>query len=300
MGEALREDVFPLFRTHWRAKTGHDVDLLDSFAASGTIANQIVNGTPADIAIFSHPGDADRVVEGGRATRDWRLGPNGGILNRTPMVIAVRKGNPKGVASFADLGRPGLDLVHPDPLTSGGAKWGILAEYAEPIMNARSRGREPNPEAAYTQLLSIWRNVKAQAPSARAAKTQFDKSGIGDALVTYEVETLMDAPDKRPEVVVPRTTILCEHPVVLVDKNIGAAERPAVEEFLRFLFTEDAQRAFVKHGFRSIFPALDKENGDLGPLENAYTVESLGGWREADRAIVEAAWKGRVLAEASR
>jgi ABC-type sulfate transport system substrate-binding protein len=302
LSEVLNEEIFPLFQAHWRHKTGGRIQFVDSFNASGTVANQVVLGAPADIAIFSHPGDADRVWKSGAAYSDWRTGPNGGIVNRTPILIATRKGNPKAINGFGSLGRPDVQIVHPDPLTSGGAQWAILAEFAEPIIVARSHGRTVDEQVGYEQLLSIWRNVTAQAASARAARTQFDQ-GFGDAIVTYEVELLLDqARGKKDglEIVVPRSTILCEHPVVLLDRNISESEMPAVKEFYDFLFTEPAQRAFVRHGFRSIYPALDAANPSLARVEYPFTVDAIGGWTEARERIVEQIWKGRVLAEAKR
>lgn len=300
VGEPLREDVFPLFRKRYLADTGRDVEFLDSFAASGIVTNQIINGTPADVAILSHPGDADRLVQARCARHDWREGPHGGILNRTPMVIAVRKGNPKGIRDFASLGRPDVSIVHPDPTTSGGAQWGVFAEYAEPLMLARAKGRTPSPDVAHAQLLSIWRNVTAQAPSARAARTQFDQ-GFGDALVTYEVEVLLDRQQNQDiEIVVPPATILSEHPIVVIDRNVRKGERDAVDAFVRFLYTEEAQAAFVRHGFRAVLPGLDAANPHLARLEHPYTIGDLGGWTKAQQEIVEDLWKGRLLAEARK
>ncbi|HVY60257.1 MAG TPA: substrate-binding domain-containing protein [Planctomycetota bacterium] len=300
VSEALREDIFPLFRDQWRSEHGGDIEFIDSYAGSGTIANQIVNGAPADVAILSHPGDAERVARA-RSTRDWRAGEHGGIVNRTPIAIAVRKGNPKGIQTFGDLGRAGIRVVHPDPLTSGGAQWAVLAEYAEPILRDRATGRPPSTETAAAQLAAIWRNVVAQAPSARAARTQFDQD-FGDALVTYEVELLLDrARGTSPvDTVVPAFTILCEHPVVILDRNIDPAKLPVVEAFVKFLASPKAQRAFVRHGFRSIDPALDAANPGLARLDHPCTIADLGGWDEAQREIIEDAWKGHALAEARK
>lgn len=300
LAEPLKDEIFPLFREKWRRETGTDVEFVDSYAASGTIANQIVNGTPADVAIFSHPGDADRVVSARRSRLDWRAAPYGGIVNRTAIAILVRKGNPHRIERFADLGKPGIALIHPDPLTSGGAQWALLAEYAEPIQNAARRNVAPPHEVAEAQLAAIWRNVVAQAPSARAARVQFDH-GFGDAVVTYEVELYTDiSRGGEAEMVIPETTILTEHPVVVIDRNVGDAERPAVDAFVAFLTGDEAQRAFVRYGFRSVRPDLDATNPKLARIANAYTVADLGGWDESRRAIVERVWRGSVLAGGRR
>lgn len=300
VAEPLRERIFPAFRTQWKQATGEDLDFVDSFAGSGTVANQISYGAPAHVAILAHPGDADRIVTARMTLHDWRELPHQGILNRTPFVINCRPGNPCEIRSFASLTRPGLKIVHPDPLTSGGAQWAILAEYGAPLFEARSRGLPPDPAQAEGQLLAIWRNVVAQAPSARAAKMQFD-SGYGDALITYEVEDLLELrAGKKVEYVTPTTTILTEHVVVVVDHNIGPRERPAVDAFVRYLWSEDAQRVFVDYGYRSVYPWLDDANPRLKPIPNAFTAQDLGGWSRARAEIVDRIWEHRILPEVHR
>lgn len=300
LAEPLRDEIFPLFRARWRRESGEDIDFVDSFAASGTIANQIVNGTPAHVAVFSHPGDADRVAAAGRVRTPWRGRPHGGILNRTAIIILVRHGNPKGIRTFRDLGRPGIALLHPDPLTSGGAQWAVLAEYAEPILLARDRGVRLDPEVARAQLTDIWRNVVAQAPSARAARSQFD-TGFGDAVVTYEVEVFSDLASGRPaEMVVPERTILTEHPLVVLDGDIAPSERRAVDAFVAYLHSEEAQRVFVRHGFRSVLPQVEADEGPYARIPRAYTVAELGGWDDARSSIVEHVFTQSVLAEVRR
>ena len=301
MGEVLREEIFPRFREKWLAERGIAVDFVDSYAGSGTVANQIVYGAPADVAILSHPADADRIVACGASKRGWRGQPHGGYVNRTPWAIVVRPGNPKGIRDFSDLGRPDIRIVHPDPLTSGGARWAILAEYGAPLVRAKSEGVPQRPDLAFEQLRSIWHNVVAQAPSARAALGQFN-AGFGDALITYEVEILFDTAHGRAlEAVLPPVTIASEHPVVIVDRNVEAAEREAVEAFVDFLWTEPAQRAFVRFGFRSATDSrLDALNPRFGKVLHMFTSDDLGGLVKVEAEIVEGIWKGRVLPELKR
>jgi sulfate transport system substrate-binding protein len=203
----------------------------------------------------------------------------------------VRPGNPHGVADFADLAQPGIGIVHPDPLTSGGAQWAILAEYGSVLF---SGGDEAQAEE---QLLGIWRNVVAQAGSARAARTQFE-TGFGDALITYEQEAVYDLGRGRltAEIVYPRSTILSEHIVVVVDDNIASEDRDAVAAFIDYLWSDAAQQIFVEHGFRSVKEALNAGQPAFGFIEFPFTVEDLGGWQAARAEIVEAVWKDHVLA----
>jgi len=296
LGEVMNEGVFPAFQTEWEEATGERVEFVTSFSGSGTITNQMILGVPAEVALLSLELDAMRLEAAGViAGPTWRDLPYSGVVNRTPFIILVRPGNPLGIHDFSDLARPGVGVVHPDPLTSGGAQWAILAEYGSAL---RMTGDE---ELAFEQLLGIWRNVVAQAASARAARTQFE-SGFGDALVTYEQEVLTDLASGRleAEIVYPRSTILSEHTLVVLDRNIAPEEEGFVNALVDFLWTEPAQRIFVQYGFRSILPELNESNPSLAAIEDPFTVADLGGWALAKEQIIDAVWKARVLPEVGR
>lgn len=293
LGEVMNDGIFPAFAADWEARTGEAVEFISSFAGSGTITNQLILGVPAQVAILSLELDAWRLVDNHvLAGPTWRDLPHEGIVNRTPFIILVRPGNPKQITDFSDLTRPGIGIVHPDPMTSGGAKWAILAEYW-PALQASG-----DEQAAYEQLLGIWRNVVAQAASARSARTQYE-SGFGDALITYEQEVVADRAAGRlqSEIVYPHSTILSEHTVVVLDRNIAPNERALVEAFTAFLWGETAQRIFVDYGFRSVDDALNVANPGFGVIEAPFTVEDVGGWREADQDIIQSIWIERVLPE---
>jgi ABC-type sulfate transport system substrate-binding protein len=226
----------------------------------------------------------------------WRMLPHEGVVNRTPIVIMVRPGNPKQIHDFVDLTRPGIGVVHPDPLTSGAANWAIAAEYG-----AGLRAHPENPEAGYELLLGIWRNVVAQAASARAARTQFDL-GFGDALITYEQEGLWDqARDQlHGEIVYPHSTIFTEHTLVVVGRNASAGERPLLDSLAAFLWSEPAQRMFVHNGFRSVNDSLVRADSAFGQIEDPFFIGDLGGWKHAKSEIVDRVWRDRVLKEIDR
>ena len=292
LGEVFNEAVFPAFETRWRATRGEEVEILGSFASSGTITNQVILGVPADLVLVSLELDALRLAEAGVvAPGSWRRLPHSGVVNRTPFVILVRPGNPKRIGGFEDLARPAVEIVHPDPLTSGGANWAIIAEYG-----AGMRERPERPDAGFELLRGVWKNVVAQASSARAARTQFE-NGFGDALVTYEQEALWDRSrgKLRADVVYPRRTVLSEHTLAVVEKNVTAEERPIIEEFTRFLWSEEAQRLFVEYGFRSVVEEWNAGNPGFSRIEDPFTIEAFGGWKAAKRDIVDAVWKARVL-----
>jgi sulfate transport system substrate-binding protein len=297
LGEAMTEGIFPSFQTQWRRQTGETVEFASSFAGSGTVTNQILLGVPADVAILALEPDAERLATGGATSPgSWRKLPFSGVVNRTPFVILVRPGNPKKIRRFADLARPGVAVVHPDPLTSGGANWAILAEYG-----AGLRAPGGSPESARRLLSGIWRNVVAQAASARAARTQFE-NGFGDALITYEQEAAWDRSlGKLPfDVVYPESTILSEHVAVLIERNVSPKRRRLIEEFLRFLWSETAQRTFVRYGFRSVESRYESTGTASAAIPDAFTVESLGGWSRAKPEIIDAVWRNQVLRELHR
>ncbi|MCW5848859.1 MAG: substrate-binding domain-containing protein [Anaerolineae bacterium] len=297
LGEVMNQSVFPAFQQEWQARTGERVEFISSFGGSGTVTNQVIMGVPAELALLSLELDAQRLSDNGVVpAQSWRRLPQGGIVNRTPFVILVRPGNPKGIRDFTDLTRPDVKVIHPDPLTSGGANWAIVAEYG-----AGMRGQPGNPSAGYDLLLGVWRNVVAQAASARAARTQFD-NGFGDALITYEQEALYDqARGKlRAEVVYPHSTVLSEHTLVVVERNIPARDRDLVDAFVAFLWSESAQRLFVQGGFRSVDDKLNAGNPAFGVIADPFRIDDLGGWAKAKREIVDAVWKSKVLKELGR
>src|SRR5207247_9942056 len=232
---------------------------------------------PAEGALLSLGLDAHRIADARIVPPEaWRRLPQRGVLNRTPFVILVREGNPKGIRDFADLVRPGIAIVHPDPFTSGGANWAILAEYGAA---ARGSGGRSGGERL---LLGIWQNVVAQAASARAARTQFE-NGFGDALITYEQEAIRDLARGRlrAEIVYPRSTIFSEHTLVVVDKNIAIEQRELVEAFVAFLWSDPAQSIFVKFGYRSMNETLNESNPLFGHIQDPFLIRDFGDWPQA-------------------
>lgn len=296
MKEPLEKAIYPGFAAKWKSEHGTDVNFTSSFAGSETITNQILQGVKAEIAILSIERDADRLKQGGFVTSDWQAAPNKGIINKTPFVILVRQGNPKGIHDFADLTKPGVKLIHPDPVSSGGAQWSVLAIYGSELVKSEKQFGERDPARGLQLLKAVWKNVIATPGSAREARTQFE-TGFGDALVTYELEGLMMKEAKKTpfEIVVPQATILSEHPAVVVDRNVSSAKRPVADAFIQYLSTEEAQRAFVKYHFRSVsYENLNLENKELAHIEMPFTIEYFGGWAKAYPEVIEGIFKNQV------
>lgn len=295
MKEVMEKEICPAFATKWKREHGQEIKFESSFAGSETITNQILQGVPADLAILSIDRDAQRLSEGKATTVDWHKYPHQGIVNKTPFVILVRKGNPKGIQDFGDLGKPGVKVIHPDPVSSGGAQWSILAIYGSELKKSEVETGSPDTVRATHMLQAIWKNVMSTPDSARAARTQFE-TGFGDALITYELEgILMKAAGAEIDVVIPKSTIFSEHPVVIIDRNVAVGKRPIVDAFINYLWTDEAQRAFVKYHFRSVTnDTLNDNNKEFAKIEQPFTVEMFGGWQQAYPEVIERIFRDQV------
>jgi sulfate transport system substrate-binding protein len=295
MKESLEKAVFPAFAAKWKQEHGQDVSFTSSFAGSETVTNQILQGVDADIAILSIERDVERLSQGGAVTANWKLLPHQGIINKTPFVILVRKGNPKAIHDFPDLAKPDVTVIHPDPVSSGGAQWSILAIYGSELKKSEKQTGGYDEARALQTLQSIWRRVLSTPGSAREARTQFE-TGYGDALITYELEGLSMKEAGAPvEIIVPQSTIFSEHPAVIVDRHVTPQERPVVEAFMQYLWSDEAQRAFVKYHFRSITDeSLNDNNKEFAHIELPFTVELFGGWQRAYPEIIEKVFRDQV------
>jgi sulfate/thiosulfate-binding protein len=297
MKESLEKAIYPAFAAKVKREHGFDVRFTSSFAGSETVTNQILQGVKAQVAILSIERDAQRLKDGGFVTSDWRQLPQKGIVNKTPFVILVRKGNPKGIHDFSDLAKPGIKLIHPDPVSSGGAQWSILAIYGSELVKSEKQSGEADRARALQMLQAVWHNVISTPGSAREARTQFE-SGYGDALITYELDAvLMKQSNAKAdaEIIIPEATIFSEHPAVVVDRNVSAADKPVVDAFMQYLWSEEVQRAFVRFHFRSsTSEALNQENKELATIKYPFTVDYFHGWDKAYPEIIEGVFRDQV------
>jgi sulfate/thiosulfate-binding protein len=296
MKESMESAIFPGFAAKWKLEHGQDVRFTSSYAGSETITNQILQGVPAEIAILSIDRDAQRLKDKGFVNSDWHALPYKGIINKTPFVILVKGGNPKAIHDFPDLARPGIKLIHPDPVSSGGAQWSILAIYGSELVKSEKQSGEPDQARALQTLQAIWKNVFVTPASAREARTTFEL-GNGDALITYELDGLLMKESGKPvEIITPQASIFSEHPVVVIDRNVPAEKHPVINAFVQYLWSDDAQKAFVKYHFYSVTNnAFNEANKEFGHIEMPFTIDYFGGWDKAYPEIIEQIFKNKVL-----
>jgi sulfate/thiosulfate-binding protein len=284
--EAYSKAILPAFQKYWKDKTGQDVEFQESYQGSGAQARAIVGGFEADIAALSLEEDVDTIVKAGLITHDWKATPSEGMVSTSLVVLAVRPGNPKGVHDWTDLARPGLNILTPDPSTSGGAKWNIAAIYGA-AMRGEAGAPKDDPAAAARVLEGVFRNVSIMDKGARESITNFEK-GVGDVAITYENEVLVGRQAGQAyEYVIPKSTILIENPVAVVDNYADKhGVRQVAEAFVAFLTDKEAQRAYAKFGLRPVDADVAAEVKSQYPdVQDLWKIDYLGGWPKVSKDV---------------
>jgi sulfate transport system substrate-binding protein len=280
--EAYRE-LIPIFQKQWKDKTGQEVIFEESYLGSGAQSRAIVEGFEADIAALSLEADINRIQEAGLITHDWKSGLYKGMVSDSIVAFAVRPGNPLGIQDWDDLAQPGLEILTPNPKTSGGAMWNILALYGAAKRGFIEGVPADDDAAAREFLLSILRNVTVMDKAARESITNFEK-GIGDLAITYENEVLVGQQSGQVyDLVIPRSTILIENPAAVIDTYVDKhGTREAAEAFVEFLSTPEAQEVFARYGLRAVDPEVAKATASqYPPVEDLFTIDYFGGWGQA-------------------
>ena len=279
--------IIPLFQAQWKAKTGQEVKFEESYLGSGAQARAIVQGFEADIAALSLEADMTNIAKAKLITHDWQSGPQKGIVSNSVVAFAVRKGNPKGIKDWADLAKQGLEILTPNPKTSGGAMWNMLALYGAAKQGFVNGIAKDDDAAAQKFLLAVLNNVTALDKGARESITNFEK-GVGDVAITYENEVLVGQKNGQDyELVIPSSTILIENPVAVVDVYADKHNTRAVAEaFVSFLYTKEAQQIFADYGLRSIDPTVAKATAvQYPPISHLFDITYFGGWAKATPAF---------------
>lgn len=247
-----------------KTDAGEGVSFQTSYGASGDQSRAVVAGLEADYVHFSVASDVTRLVDEGLVAEDWDDGPNQGVVSSSVVVLAVRPGNPLGIEGWDDIVQPGIEIVTPNPSSSGAARWNALAAWGHVISNG---GTE---EEAEQFLEDLFANVVSLPNSGRDATTGF-LAGTGDVLLAYENETILATQNgEELDWVIPETTILIENPgAVLIDAT------PKATDWLEFVLSEDGQRQFALKGFRPIIDGVDT-SGIEGVLDEDDPFPAVG------------------------
>jgi sulfate/thiosulfate-binding protein len=286
--EVLHDGLLPEFAARWKSKTGRDVQFEESYSASGAQARSIASGFDADLAILSHEGDMEILVQAGRVRPGWNSGADRAIVTQSLVVIGHRPGNPKQIHDWTDLARPGLGVLYPDPKTSGGARWNINAIYGAALLASReARGGEPDLAAVRDLMARIQANVVNMDQSGRQSMANFAERQTGDAVVTYENELLLRSKEGEPiPYVIPPSTLLIESPAAIVDSSVERhGNRVLAKAFLEFLLSADGQRIFADYGFRPVKPEVQGSSSERPVPRKLFTMTELGGWAKIQQDL---------------
>jgi len=279
--------LIPIFRQQWREQTGQDVAFEESYLGSGAQSRAIVEGFEADVTALSLEADVTRIQQAGLITHDWQDNPTKGMVSDSIVAFAVRKGNPKGIHDWADLAKPGVQILTPNPKTSGGAMWNILALYGAALRGFVDGVPAGDEAAAGEFLKAVLRNVTVMDKAARESITNFEK-GVGDVAITYENEVLVaQLQGEDYDLIIPRSTILIENPIAVIDAHVDKhGNRAVAEAFVQFLLSPPAQEIFARYGLRSVDPEVAQATEAQYPaVEDLFTIEYFGGWGTATPAI---------------
>jgi sulfate/thiosulfate-binding protein len=275
-------EILPLFAEKWQAETGQRIVFQQSYEASGTQARAIAGGFEADVTLLAMEGDVEKLVKAGLVEKNWKTRGEAGMVTRSVVALGTREGNPKGIHDFADLAKPGVKVLYPNPKTSGGAQWDINAIYGAGLKLSEEQEGAQDPAAAKAFLESIHANVESLDKSGRASMAAFEY-GVGDVIVTYENELLARiAQGVKYEVIIPQNTILIENPAAVVDKYADEhGTRKAAEALVDYLTTPEAQEVFAKFGFRPVNQQVYAEHESQYPVPaGLFDISYLGGWEE--------------------
>jgi sulfate transport system substrate-binding protein len=273
------EEIIPAFK---KTDDGKDIGFKQSYGASGDQARAVEAGLKADVVALSLAPDVDKLVDANKVAKDWNTDAYDGFVTNSVVVLATRKGNPKNIRTWDDLLRDGVEVITPNPFTSGGAKWNIMAAYGAQLEAGKSE------QEAKEYLRTLFDNVPVQDKSAREALQTF-VGGKGDVLLAYENEAIT-AQQKGEQVdyTIPDGTILIQNPIAIVTGAPAAASK-----FVDFARSDEAQKIFGEKGYRSVNKDLVDESKYPTP-KNLFTIDDLGGWPAVNKEFFDP--EGSVMA----
>ncbi|HSO98266.1 MAG TPA: sulfate ABC transporter substrate-binding protein [Solirubrobacteraceae bacterium] len=262
--------------------SGKGVSFTQSFGASGAQSRAVDSGQSADIVAFSTTPDVTRLVKDGIVSSNWNSGPQKGFSSNSVVVLVVRKGNPKHITGWNDLIRPGIDVITPNPSTSGSARWNILAAYGAQL----KQGRSPAQALAYVRTL-LTKNVSVQDASASAALQTFT-GGKGDVLLDYESDAI--AAEKAGDAIqylVPQQTILIQTPIAVSAKS---SHQSQAQGFVNWQWSTAGQTIWAQQGYRPVDKAVAQQFAAKFPTPSGlFTMQYLGGWTSVKKQFFDPA-----------
>ncbi|GGY17679.1 sulfate ABC transporter substrate-binding protein [Paludibacterium paludis] len=278
----LYQDINKAFAQEWKTRTGDTVTIKTSHGGSGKQSRAIIDGIPADVATLALAYDIDALADKGLLAQNWqtRLRHNSAPYTST-IVFLVRKGNPKGIRDWSDLVKPGIQVITPNPKTSGGARWNYLAAWGYAL-------RQPGGNEAHARdfVKALYRNVPVLDSGARGSTITFVERGIGDVLIAWENEALLSQRELGPgkfDIVTPSQSILAEPPVALLDKNADKhGTRKVADAYLNYLYTPAAQKIIAENFYRPDDPSVARTYAAQFPKVKLFTIgDVFGNWRKA-------------------
>ncbi|MDR6953866.1 sulfate transport system substrate-binding protein [Ancylobacter sp. 3268] len=280
----LYQQFNKLFAEKYKAETGKTVELKTSHGGSGKQARSVIDGLEADVVTLALAYDIDAIADKGFLAQDWqkRLPDNSSPYTST-IVFLVRKGNPKGIKDWDDLVKPGVQVITPNPKTSGGARWNYLAGWAYALKKYGSEAK------AKEYLAGLFKNVPVLDTGARGSTVTFTERGVGDVLLAWENEAFLSKKefgDDKFDIVVPSLSILAEPPVAVVDKVVDRkGTRPVAEAYLKLLYSKEGQKLAAENFYRPRDPEIAKQYDKVFPKVDLVTIDdpAFGGWRKAQK-----------------
>jgi sulfate transport system substrate-binding protein len=266
-----------IIKAFQKTPEGKNITFTQSYGASGDQSRAVEAGLAADVVAFSLETDVTRLVKANLVAADWNAGADKGIVTNSVVVIGTRKGNPKKLKDWPDLVKDGVEVITPNPFTSGGARWNILAAYGA----ASQIGKDDR--AGLTYLNELLHNVPVQDDSGRKSLQTFT-GGKGDAFLSYENEAIFaQQHDQAIDYTIPDDTLLIENPVAVTSNSKHAAQAKA---FVEFLQSETAQRIFADKGYRPVLKGVAKA-GEFPTPKGLFTIADLGGWTDLTKRFFD-------------
>ena len=274
VGYSIPTSVFPkLISAYQATPAGKDINFQTSFAASEVQSKAVAAGLPADVVNFSISTDMDRLVQSKLVDKTWSQNRYHGIVSKSVVVFVLRNGNPKHIKTWDDLVKPGVDVVFPNPFSSGGARWDVMAAYGSQLREHKT------PKQAVAYLTQLFKHNVSQDTSGRNALNTF-LSGRGDVLLDYESDAKLAQSQGKPVFyLIPKATLQIETPLAAVN----GSNKVEAQKFVNWLYTKPAQTIWAQNGFRPVDPNVAKQfKAQFPPRPQLFKIGYVGGWNKVN------------------